>query len=42
MEKEASCEVKVTSKIESISLNKSNITLSKGTSETLKANNQPK
>ena len=30
--KEASCEVKVTSKIESISLNKSNITLSKGTS----------
>ena len=39
--KEASCEVKVTSKIESISLNKSNITLSKGTSETLKATINP-
>ena len=39
--KEASCEVKVTSKIESISLNKSNITLSKGTSETLQATINP-
>ena len=39
--KEASCEVKVTSKIESISFNKSNITLSKGTSETLKATINP-